>query len=135
MEITNKKVRFEYDIIDRYVCGIVLVGNEVKSIRDGKISIVDTFCYIKDNEMFVKNINFTTIDQTRDVKLLLNKKEIKDIVKKMEKGLTIVPYRIFSNENGLIKLEIIIGRGRKLHDKREVLKKRDTEREILKTIK
>lgn len=135
MEITNKKVRFEYDIIDRYVCGIVLVGNEVKSIRDGKISIVDTFCYIKDNEMFVKNINFTAIDQTRDVKLLLNKKEIKDIVKKMEKGLTIVPYRIFSNENGLIKLEIVIGRGRKLHDKREVLKKRDTEREILKTIK
>jgi SsrA-binding protein len=135
MEITNKKVRFEYDIIDRCVCGIVLVGNEVKSIRDGKVSIVDTFCYIKDNEMFVKNINFTAIDQTRDVKLLLNKKEIKDIVKKMEKGLTIVPYRIFSNENGLIKLEIVIGRGRKLHDKREVLKKRDTEREILKTIK
>lgn len=135
MEITNKKVRFEYDIIDRYVCGIVLIGNEVKSIRDGKISIVDTFCYIKDNEIFTKNINFTTIDQTRDVKLLLNKKEIKDIVKKMEKGLTIIPYRIFSNENGLIKLEIVIGRGRKLHDKREVLKKRDIEREILKNIK
>ena len=69
MEITNKKVRFEYEIIEKYTCGVVLMGIEVKAIRDGKVSIVDTFCYIKDNEMFVKNINITTSDDNRTIKL------------------------------------------------------------------
>ena len=135
MEITNKKVRFEYEIIEKYTCGIVLIGVEVKSIRDGKVSIVDTFCYIKDNEMFVKNINITTSDDIRTIKLLLNKKEIRDISKSLDKGLTIVPYRLFTNDRGLIKVEIIIGRGRKLHDKREAIKKRDQERDMLKNVK
>ena len=135
MEITNKKVRFEYEIIEKYTCGIVLMGLEVKSIRDGKVSIVDTFCYIKDNEMFVKNINITTSDDIRTIKLLLNKKEIRDISKSLDKGLTIVPYRLFTNDRGLIKVEIIIGRGRKLHDKRETIKKRDQERDMLKNVK
>lgn len=135
MEITNKKVRFEYEIIEKYTCGIVLMGVEVKAVRDGKVSIVDTFCYIKDNEMFVKNINITTSDDIRTIKLLLNKKEIRDISKSLDKGLTIVPYRLFTNDRGLIKVEIIIGRGRKLHDKRETIKKRDQERDMLKNVK
>ena len=135
MEITNKKVRFEYEIIEKYTCGVVLMGVEVKSIRDGKVSIVDTFCYIKDNEMFVKNINITTSDDIRTIKLLLNKKEIRDISKSLDKGLTIVPYRLFTNDRGLIKVEIIIGRGKKLFDKRETIKKRDQERDLLKNVK
>ncbi len=135
MNITNKKVRFEYEIIEKYVCGVVLVGNEVKSIRDSKVSIVDTFCYLKDGEMFVKNINITSNEQKRDIKLLLKKKEIRDIEKRLEKGLTIVPYRIFLSEKGLIKLEIVIGRGKKLFDKRETIKKRDQERDMLKNVK
>ena len=135
MEITNKKVRFEYEIIEKYTCGVVLMGVEVKAIRDGKVSIVDTFCYIKDNEMFVKNINITTSDDTRTIKLLLNKKEIRDISKSLDKGLTIVPYRLFTNDRGLIKVEIIIGRGKKLYDKRETIKKRDQERDMLKNVK
>jgi SsrA-binding protein len=135
MEITNKKVRFEYEIIEKYTCGVVLMGVEVKAIRDGKVSIVDTFCYIKDNEMFVKNINITTYDDNRTIKLLLNKKEIRDISKSLDKGLTIVPYRLFTNDRGLIKVEIIIGRGKKLFDKRETIKKRDQERDMLKNVK
>ena len=135
MEITNKKVRFEYEIIEKYTCGVVLMGVEVKAIRDGKVSIVDTFCYIKDNEMFVKNINITTSDDIRTIKLLLNKKEIRDISKSLDKGLTIVPYRLFTNDRGLIKVEIIIGRGKKLFDKRETIKKRDQERDLLKNVK
>lgn len=135
MEITNKKVRFEYEIIEKYTCGVVLMGVEVKAVRDGKVSIVDTFCYIKDNEMFVKNINITTSDDIRTIKLLLNKKEIRDISKSLDKGLTIVPYRLFTNDRGLIKVEIIIGRGKKLYDKRETIKKRDQERDMLKNVK
>ncbi len=135
MEITNKKVRFEYEIIEKYTCGVVLMGVEVKAVRDGKVSIVDTFCYIKDNEMFVKNINITTSDDNRTIKLLLNKKEIRDISKSLDKGLTIVPYRLFTNDRGLIKVEIIIGRGKKLFDKRESIKKRDQERDLLKNVK
>jgi SsrA-binding protein len=111
------------------------MGVEVKAVRDGKVSIVDTFCYIKDNEMFVKNINITTSDDIRTIKLLLNKKEIRDISKSLDKGLTIVPYRLFTNDRGLIKVEIIIGRGKKLFDKRETIKKRDQERDLLKNVK
>jgi len=112
-----------------------LVGNEVKSIRDSKVSIVDTFCYLKDGEIFVKNINITSNEEKRDIKLLLKKKEIRDIEKRLEKGLTIVPYRIFLSEKKLIKLEIVIGRGKKLFDKRETIKKRDQERDMLKNVK
>jgi SsrA-binding protein len=85
--------------------------------------------------MFVRNLNITTSEEKREIKLLLNKKEINDIEKRMDKGLTIVPYRIFTNDKGLIKLEIVIGRGKKLYDKRESLKKKDQERDMLKNIK
>jgi SsrA-binding protein len=132
MLITNKKVGFEYEIIEKYTCGVVLVGNEVKSIKNNKVSIVDTYCYLKNNEMYVRNINITSTDEKRDIKILLNKKEIKDISKRLDKGLTIVPYKIFTNDKGLIKMVIVIGRGKKLYDKRETIKKRDQERDNLK---
>ena len=132
MLITNKKVEFEYEIIEKYTCGVVLVGNEVKSIKNNKVSIVDTYCYLKNNEMYVRNINITSTDEKRDIKILLNKKEIKDISKRLDKGLTIVPYKIFTNDKGLIKMVIVIGRGKKLYDKRETIKKRDQERDNLK---
>jgi len=134
MLITNKKVGFEYEIIEKYICGVVLVGNEVKSIKNNKVSIVDTYCYLKNNEMYVRNINITSTDEKRDIKILLNKKEIKDISKRLDKGLTIVPYKIFTNDKGLIKMVIVIGRGKKLYDKRETIKKRDQERDNLKKI-
>jgi SsrA-binding protein len=134
MLITNKKVGFEYEIIEKYTCGVVLVGNEVKSIKNNKVSIVDTYCYLKNNEMYVRNINITSTDEKRDIKILLNKKEIKDISKRLDKGLTIVPYKIFTNDKGLIKMVIVIGRGKKLYDKRETIKKRDQERDNLKKI-
>jgi len=135
MLITNKKVEIEYEIIEKYTCGVVLVGNEVKSIKNGKVSIVDTYCYLKNNEMYVRNINITSTDEKRDIKILLNKKEIKDISKRLDKGLTIVPYKIFTNDKGLIKMVIVIGRGKKLYDKRETIKKRDQERDLLKNVK
>ena len=135
MLITNKKVGFEYEIIEKYTCGVVLVGNEVKSIKNNKVSIVDTYCYLKNNEMYVRNINITSTDEKRDIKILLNKKEIKDISKRLDKGLTIVPYKIFTNDKGLIKMVIVIGRGKKLYDKRETIKKRDQERDLLKNVK
>jgi SsrA-binding protein len=135
MLITNKKVGFEYEIIEKYSCGIILIGNEVKSIKNNKVSIVDTYCYIKNGEMYVRNLNITASEEKREIKLLLNKKEIKDIEKRMEKGLTIVPYKIYTNDKGLIKLEIVIGRGKKLYDKRESLKKKDQERDMLKNVK
>jgi len=135
MLITNKKVGFEYEIIERYTCGVVLVGNEVKSIKNNKVSIADTYCYLKNNEMYVRNINITSTDEKRDIKILLNKKEIKDISKRLDKGLTIVPYKIFTNDKGLIKMVIVIGRGKKLYDKRETIKKRDQERDLLKNVK
>ena len=93
------------------------------------------FIILSSNEMFVKNINITTSDDNRTIKLLLNKKEIRDISKSLDKGLTIVPYRLFTNDRGLIKVEIIIGRGKKLFDKRETIKKRDQERDMLKNVK
>jgi SsrA-binding protein len=135
MLITNKKVQFEYEIIEKYSCGIILIGNEVKSIKNNKVSIVDTYCYIKNGEMYVRNLNITASEEKREIKLLLNKKEIKDIEKRMEKGLAIVPYKIYTNDKGLIKLEIVIGRGKKLYDKRESLKKKDQERDMLKNVK
>jgi SsrA-binding protein len=135
MLITNKKVGFEYEIIEKYSCGIILIGNEVKSIKNNKVSIVDTYCYIKNGEMYVRNLNITASEEKREIKLLLNKKEIKDIEKRMEKGLAIVPYKIYTNDKGLIKLEIVIGRGKKLYDKRESLKKKDQERDMLKNVK
>ena len=138
INIINRKVKFEYEFIDTYTAGIQLVGSELKPIKNSKVSLVDSFCFFDKGELFVKNINISndktayTHDPVRNRKLLLKKKELKKLSNDLTDNLTIVPYRLFINERGLVKVEIILGRGKKLYDKRETIKKRDIEREIKK---
>jgi SsrA-binding protein len=136
INIVNKKARFEYEFIQTEVCGIQLVGSEVKSIRQGKVSISEGYCYFKDGELFVKGMNisdygFGSFHETvRDRKLLLKRKELNGLETKLINGLTIVPYRVFLNEKGLIKMEIALAKGKKIHDKRETIKNRDLDRDM-----
>lgn len=139
INIRNRQASFEYELLDKYVAGIVLTGTEIKSIREGKVNLQDGYCYIKNGEMFVKGINITPYaqgthynhDATRERKLLLKKSEIGKLEGKVEeKGLTLVPLRLFINDRGFAKLEIAIGRGKKVHDKRESIKERDARREL-----
>lgn len=136
MDIINRKVKFEYEVIETFTAGMQLFGSEIKSIRAGKVSMVDTFCFFKGNELFVKGMNISNDgvvfapNATRDRKLLLNKKELKSLNNDLVDGLSIVPYRIFLNGNGFAKLEIILGKGKKLYDKRQSIKKKDIERDM-----
>ena len=140
VNIQNKKARFQYEILDKYTAGIVLSGTEIKSIRSGKASITESFCEFNDQtELFVVNM---TIEEyiygtyynhkpkaTR--KLLLNKKELKKLNKEVQNtGLTIIPLRLFVNENGYAKLDIALATGKKLFDKRETIKDRDNKRDL-----
>ncbi len=137
--ILNRKARFDYEIIDKYVAGIVLTGTEIKSIRLGKASIVESFCEFQGLELFAINMyveeyafgNQFNHNARSERKLLLNKKELKKLQKDVQaKGLAIVPLRIFNSEKGLAKLEIGLCRGKKNYDKRETLKERDTKIDI-----
>jgi SsrA-binding protein len=136
INIVNKKARFEYEFIQTEVCGIQLVGSEVKSIRQGKVSISEGYCYFKEGELFVKGMNisdygFGSFHETvRDRKLLLKRKELNGLETKLINGLTIVPYRVFLNDKGLIKMEIALAKGKKIHDKRETIKNRDLDRDM-----
>jgi SsrA-binding protein len=136
VNIINKKAKFEYEFIRTEVGGIVLMGSEVKSIRNGKMSISEAFCTFVDGELYLKNANISEIlsDYThksnQDRKILLKRRELTRLQKELIKGLTIVPYRVFLNEKGLIKVEIALAKGKNLYDKRETMKKRDIEREI-----
>ena len=134
----NKKAYYEYFIEDTYQAGICLFGSEVKSVKDGHISITDSFVSLKDDELFLKNdyikpyekANNFTVSDTRIRKLLLKKEEIQKIKKKVEvKGYTIIPTKVYLKDN-LVKLEIGIAKGKKLYDKRETIKKRDIERQL-----
>jgi SsrA-binding protein len=139
VNILNKKAKFEYEIIDRYTAGIVLTGTEIKSIRLGKAGIAESFCEFQNNQLFVIN---ATIEEylygnqfnhkaKSERKLLLNKRELKGLLKDVQnKGLTIIPLRLFTNEKGFAKLDIALCRGKKNYDKRESLKEQDTKREI-----
>ena len=140
----NKKAGFEYYIIDRYTAGIVLTGTEIKSIRDGKVSLSDSYCVFKNEELFVKNMhiaeykhgNIYNHEAKRDRKLLLNKRELKKLrIKNVEQGITIIPTRFLVNEKGLAKLEIATAKGKKLYDKRETIKNKDLTRESDRKIK
>lgn len=139
--VTNRKAKFDYEYLQEYEAGIILFGSEVKAIKDGKTSIVDAFCYIKDDEMFIKNFKITTNneffghDENRDKKLLLHRTEIRKIQNSLTKSLTIVPFWLYSNDSGKIKCRIAIARGKKNYDKRETIKKRDIDREIKKLVK
>jgi SsrA-binding protein len=137
--ILNKRARFDYEILDKYNAGIVLTGTEIKSIRLGKASIAESFCEFHSHELFLIN---ATIEEylygthynhraKSERKLLLNKKELKKLRKDSDnKGLTIVPLRLYTNEKGLAKIEIALCRGKKNYDKRESLKEKDTKRDI-----
>jgi SsrA-binding protein len=144
MEIKNRSAYFEYYIDDKYTAGIALTGTEVKSLRAGKASFNDSYCIIHKGEVWIKSFHiaeytFGTVnnhDPVRDRKLLLSKREIKKLEAKIkEKGYTVIPLRLFFNEKNLVKVEIGLAKGKKLHDKRETIKQRDTEREIKRYIK
>lgn len=137
INIKNKRATFDYAITDTFMAGIVLTGTEIKSIRMGKASLVDTFCYVNNGEVWVKNMNiaeyfygtYNNHDSRRDRKLLLNRKEIRQIEKATrEAGYTVVPLRLFINDRGLAKLVIGIGRGKKEYDKRQSIKEREDKR-------
>lgn len=137
INIKNKRATFDYAITDTFTAGIVLTGTEIKSIRMGKASLVDTFCYVNNGEVWVKNMNiaeyfygtYNNHDSRRDRKLLLNRKEIRQIEKATrEAGYTVVPLRLFINDRGLAKLVIGIGRGKKEYDKRQSIKEREDKR-------
>lgn len=136
IEFTNKKVKFEYTFIDTYVTGIKLIGSEVKSIRLGKVSLVDTYCYFSKGELYLKGLNISETNVAyshtaiRDRKLLLKRKQLNKLENELLKGLSIVPYKIFINDRGLVKVEIVLGKGKKLWDKRETIKERDLNREL-----
>jgi SsrA-binding protein len=136
VNIINKKSKFEYEFIQVETAGIKLKGSEVKAIRMGKASISEGYCYFKDNELFIKGMNISDYgfgsshETVVDRKLLLKKKELKNLKEQLINGLTIIPYRLFTNDRTLIKLEIALARGKKLYDKRQTIKSRDIEREM-----
>ncbi|MES2592607.1 MAG: SsrA-binding protein SmpB [Bacteroidota bacterium] len=139
INIKNKKASFEYSFIDKYIAGIQLTGTEIKSIREGKSNINDAFCVFLKEELFVRNMHiapyfngtYNNVEEKRDRKLLLNKKELNKLEGKLiDKGLTIIPFRLFINEKGYAKLEIALAKGKKLYDKRDDIKKKDIEREM-----
>lgn len=139
INIKNKKASFQFEFIETFVCGMVLKGTEIKSIREGKVSLTEAFCVFLRGELYVRQMHIAPYSMAasynhvavRDRKLLLSKKELEKLeTKSDEKGLTIIPVRIFINDRGLAKMEIALGRGKKLHDKRHDLKEKDAKREI-----
>ncbi|MBP9992430.1 MAG: SsrA-binding protein SmpB [Bacteroidales bacterium] len=139
IEIKNRRAGFEFEFLENFTAGIVLSGTEIKSIREGKASLVDSYCYFVGTELFVKNMNvaeywwgsaFSRQDPRRDRKLLLTKKELRKLQRSVkEKGLTIVATRLFISENGYAKLNISLARGKREFDKRESIKEKDMRRD------
>lgn len=140
VNIKNKKAKFEYELLDTYKAGIVLTGTEIKSIRDSKASIAESFCEFNDaGELFVINMtiqeyvygNYYNHQPKAERKLLLNRRELKSLEKDVNtKGLTIIPLRLFINDRGLAKLEIALAKGKKLYDKRDTIRDRDNKRNL-----
>jgi SsrA-binding protein len=139
INIRNRQATFEFELLDKYVAGLVLKGTEIKSIREGKVNLQDGYCYFNNGELFAKGINITPYAQgthynheaQRERKLLLKQMELRKLETKVEeKGLTLIPVRLFINDRGYAKLEIALARGKKTHDKRESIKERDIKREL-----
>lgn len=139
MTISNRKAYYEYNIETKYIAGLVLSGTEIKSLRMGKASFNDSYCIFFKGELFVKSLhiseyNFGTIynhPPMQERKLLLHKKELRKLENKIkEKGFTIVPLKIFINDKGFAKMEIGLGKGKKIYDKRETIKSRESERDV-----
>jgi SsrA-binding protein len=137
INIKNRRATFDYEIIETFTAGIVLTGTEIKSIRTGKAGLTDTFCFINNDEVWVKNMyiseyfygSYNNHEARRDRKLLLNKKEIERLKKNNDlAGFSIVPLRLFINERGFAKLVIAIAKGKKIYDKRQSIKEREDKR-------
>lgn len=139
IQIKNRKARFEYEILDKYIAGIVLVGTEIKAIRLGKASIAESFCEFKNGELWVVNMTVQQYSHAthfnhkpkQERKLLLNKSELRKLEKEsVNSGNTIVPLLLFIDKNGRAKLQIALAKGKKLHDKRETIKDRDNKKRL-----
>jgi SsrA-binding protein len=139
VNIRNRRAGFEYELLDTYIAGIQLRGTEIKSIREGKVNLQDGYCYFSAGEAFVKGISISAYEQgthynhvpDRERKLLLKKSEIEKLSSRVEeKGLSVIPLRLFINDRGYAKIEIAVGRGKKLHDKRNSIKEKDIKREL-----
>lgn len=139
INIRNRQATFHYELLEKFVAGIALKGTEIKSIREGKVNLQDGYCYFANGEVFAKGVNITPYAQgthynheaQRERKLLMKKSELKKLEAKVEeKGLALIPIRIFINERGLAKMEIALAKGKKLHDKRESIKEKDLKREL-----
>lgn len=144
INIKNKRASYEYEFLEKFTAGIQLTGTEIKSIRAGKASITEGYCFLKNGEVFIKNMYIAEYEQgtynnhnpKRDRKLLLNKTEINKLErKKKDVGLTIVPIRLFINNRGYAKLDIALAKGKKLHDKRHDLKAKDAKRSMDRALK
>ena len=139
MDIKNKKAYFEYEILEKFVAGMQLMGSEVKSIREGKANIQESFCYFKKNELWIRGLHVSEYEQAahyghkalRERKLLLTKRELKKLQDKTkEKGLTIVALKLFLSARGWVKLEVGLAKGKKIYDKRNTIKDRDAKRDL-----
>jgi len=139
INIKNKKAYFDFEILEKVIAGMELTGTEIKSIRSGKASLVDSYCYFKNNELWVKGMRISEYEQGsynnhepyRDRRLLLNRSELNRYEKRVrEKSLTMVTLRLFINEDNLAKLEIALARGKKEYDKREIIRQKDLKREM-----
>jgi len=144
INIKNKRASFEYHLLERYVAGIALLGTEIKSIREGKANINDSFCAFFDKDLYIRNMHiaeyshgsFYNHESKRDRQLLLTKKELKKLfLKGEEKGFTIIPLRIFVSERGFAKVEIALAQGKKDFDKRDSIKERESKRELDRAMK
>ena len=144
INIKNKRASFEYEFLEKFTAGIQLTGTEIKSIRAGKASIVEGYCFMKNGELFIKNMYIAEYEQgsynnhnpKRDRKLLLNRTELNKLEKKKKDvGLTIVPLKVFINKNGYAKMDIALAKGKKLHDKRHDLKDKDAKRQMDRAMK
>ncbi len=139
MEMSNRKAYFEYFFEDKYIAGLVLAGTEIKSLRAGKASFNDSYCIFDKGELYVKSLHiseysfgtYTNHEPLQERKLLLNKRELKKLEgKTREKGYSIIPLRIFLSEKGFFKMEIGLGKGKKIYDKRETIKERESDRDV-----
>jgi SsrA-binding protein len=139
INIKNKKASFEFEFLDKFKAGLVLRGSEIKSIREGRVSLTEAYCYFKGDELFIKQMHIAPYtlathynhDPVRERKLLLQKQELRKLQNKFsEKGLSIVPVRIFINDRGLAKMEIALAKGKKIHDKRQSIKEKDAKRDL-----
>ncbi len=144
INIENRRAKFDYQFLEKFTAGLVLKGTEIKSIREGKAGLNDSYCYFKNGELYIKNMHISEYSEAsfynheplRERKLLLQKQELNKLTKKIkDQGLTIIPIRLYINEQGFAKLEIALSKGKKEFDKREDIKKRDIQRETGRKLK